>query len=64
MKMFNSGAHLDYSITNKYGGTGLGLTDCEFLVRMLGGTISMEANRGNGTSFLFEIDAGPEQLPG
>lgn len=57
MKLFKAGAQVDYSITNKFGGTGLGLTNCEYLVRQMGGTISMEATRGRGTTFAFACDA-------
>jgi signal transduction histidine kinase/CheY-like chemotaxis protein len=56
MRMFKSFSQVDYSSTDKFGGTGLGLANCENLVRLMGGSISMESNRGKGSAFSFTIN--------
>ena len=45
----------DASTTRKFGGTGLGLTISQRIVRMMEGEITVESERGKGSSFLFEI---------
>jgi len=40
--------------TRLYGGTGLGLTICRFLVEGFGGTISVQSKAGEGSTFVFD----------
>ncbi len=56
VKMFKSFSQVDYSSTDKFGGTGLGLANCENLVRLMGGSITMESHRGKGSTFSFSIN--------
>jgi len=45
----------DSSMSRRYGGTGLGLTICRDLVRMMGGDIDVESTPGAGSRFRFEL---------
>jgi PAS domain S-box-containing protein len=49
---FNQG---ELDTTRIYGGTGLGLSICKSLVEIMGGTISVESERGKGSKFYFKI---------
>lgn len=41
--------------TRLYGGTGLGLTICKYLVEGFGGSLSVSSKRGEGTCFEFDL---------
>ncbi|QSH40120.1 ATP-binding protein [Lentisphaerota bacterium ZTH] len=41
--------------TRKYGGSGLGLTICKFLLSLMDGTIQVKSTPGKGSVFTFEI---------
>jgi len=45
----------DDSQTRIYGGTGLGLTICKKLTKLMGGDIWIESEKGNGALFYFTI---------
>ncbi len=54
-RLFEPFNQADNSTTRKYGGTGLGLTICQRLVELMGGTLVMESEPGVGTSISFEL---------
>ncbi|MCC7422864.1 MAG: PAS domain-containing protein [Planctomycetaceae bacterium] len=56
--IFEAFSQGNQEITRKYGGTGLGLTICEKLVRLLSGKISVRSELGRGAEFCVELPAG------
>ncbi|MBQ1197777.1 MAG: response regulator, partial [Spirochaetaceae bacterium] len=59
-KIFTEYYQVDKSTTRNYGGTGLGLAICKKLTELLNGTIKVEINSFNGTTFSIEI---PYKIP-
>ena len=53
--LFNAFSQADSSTTRKYGGTGLGLTISDRLVRLMGGQLNVESQQGKGSTFNFTI---------
>ncbi|MCA1859267.1 response regulator [Janthinobacterium sp. HSC-3S05] len=57
--IFSAFAQADSSTTRRFGGTGLGLTICRQLVRLMGGSLHLQSALGQGSAFSFTV---PVQL--
>jgi CheY-like chemotaxis protein/HPt (histidine-containing phosphotransfer) domain-containing protein len=54
-RLFKPFSQVDSATSRKYGGTGLGLVICERLVKLMAGTIGVESEENQGSTFFFEI---------
>jgi signal transduction histidine kinase/ActR/RegA family two-component response regulator len=54
-KIFNRFEHADEQTNRKFGGAGLGLSICERLVTLQGGTIGVNSTLGHGARFWFQL---------
>jgi PAS domain S-box-containing protein len=62
-RLFQSFSQVDASTTRRYGGTGLGLAISKHLSEMMGGTMWVESEVGNGSVFHFTIKAEAADTP-
>ncbi len=53
--LFDSFVQADSSTTREYGGSGLGLSITKYLVEMMGGTISIQSHKTEGSTFSVVI---------
>src|SRR5258708_38071786 len=56
--IFESFTQADAETTRKYGGSGLGLSICKELVKLMGGNLQVKSEPDKGSSFYFTL-----QLP-
>jgi PAS domain S-box-containing protein len=54
-QLFNAFTQADESMTRKYGGSGLGLSICQQIVKLLGGEIELTSELGRGSEFSFTV---------
>lgn len=55
LHIFKPFRQADSSTSRKFGGTGLGLAIADRIIRLMGGEISLESARGQGTTFQFML---------
>lgn len=60
-KIFGAFSQEDSSTTKKYGGTGLGLTISNKLLKMMGSHLELKSVIGEGSTFFFDVNLKAEQ---
>lgn len=60
-RIFDAFTQEDSSVSKRYGGTGLGLTISNNILRYMGSELSLESNLGKGSTFHFDITVAYEE---
>ncbi len=60
--IFDSFTQADVSTSNRFGGTGLGLTIVHHLAAMMGGEVGLTSNPGSGSTFWFTAAFSRQQM--
>ncbi|MFD2165231.1 ATP-binding protein [Thalassotalea euphylliae] len=61
-KLFDAFSQADESMTREYGGSGLGLSISQQIVKLLGGEIKVKSTPGQGSEFSFVLPVSIEQM--
>ena len=59
-KIFGVFQQADDTVSKNFGGSGLGLAICQKLAAQLGGSVSVESELGNGSTFTFTCPISPD----
>jgi PAS domain S-box-containing protein len=62
-KLFQSFVQVDAGVSRQYGGAGLGLVMAKRIVELMGGSIRLKSEPGQGSAFSFTIRAALPQAP-
>jgi len=62
-RVFEKFTQADASTTRRFGGSGLGLSICQSLVDLMGGSLGVTSEPGSGSCFFFQLPLTPAARP-